>query len=537
MNSKILFLLLVFYAIFVLTCATPIGPTGGPRDEKGPQILFTEPESGTTNFNGDEISFFFDEFVNRSSLNNNITIEPDFGATYDLKWKRKRLTISFIDPLPDSTTIILTLSGSVSDTRGNQIGAPKIVAFSTGDEIDEGSITGRIRNADTGAGEPTRRVALYREPFNLQQPYSYTAETDTGGYFNFSYLKEGNYKAFYFDDRNRNKIWEPPREFGQPFGIDTVSLAKADTLDINELYLQSVDSLAPRLQAVGLFSDKRMRLRFNEDIILSDSVTLSIVDTLGSPLSGGYPLFINKEEQFILFAQSDSSLNVDETYGITLSGITDKAGNSVITDAIRFNGSSQSDTTLQRVVEIETETGLFPTQPLVVRYSSEITNRMLIDSVVVVEGDVSFDDWPVIGIDKNRLFIGPQETWIDGIDYQFLVWNPITQRRILFTPEIWDSNEMGELEIAIDSEDSSGTFIYLLENDNNGLSYSGSMEMLKVIEDLPPLNYRLTIFRDLNGNSVWDRGEVQPFIKPEPIFIRRSVRVQTGFTAEVIINF
>lgn len=74
-----LFLLISFALIY---CATPVGPTGGPRDEKGPEILFTEPESGTTNFTGDEVLIYFDEFVNRNSINNNITIEPDFGATF-----------------------------------------------------------------------------------------------------------------------------------------------------------------------------------------------------------------------------------------------------------------------------------------------------------------------------------------------------------------------------------------------------------------------------------------------------------------------
>ena len=68
-----------------------------------------------------------------------------------------------------------------------------------------------------------------------------------------------------------------------------------------------------------------------------------------------------------------------------------------------------------------------------------------------------------MGIDKNRLFIGPQDEWINGIDYQFLVWNPYSQRRALYTPEIWDTNEMGELEISINSDDSTGSYMYLLE--------------------------------------------------------------------------
>ena len=537
LNFKILFFSLLLYTLFVLSCANPIGPTGGPRDETGPQILFTEPETGTTNFSGNEVSFYFDEFVKRESIKNNIIIEPDFGANYSTKWKKKRLTVNFKDPLPDSTTIILTLSGSISDTRGNKIGAPKIVAFSTGDELDEGSISGQIINAETGMGESARRVALYREPINIQAPYNYVAETDTGGYFTFSYLKEGNYKAFYFDDRNRNKIWEPPRELAQSFSMDTVFLEKADTLNIGQLYLQTVDTLAPKLQAVGLFSDKRMRLRFNEDIVLNDTVKISITDTLGTPINSGFPLYITQKEQFVLFAQSDSSLMEGNTYGIELDGITDKAGNPVISKSIRFNGSSQVDTTLQRIIEVETEAGLFPTQPFVVKYAAELSNRMILDSLVVVEGDVTFDDWPIVGIDKNRLFIGPQDEWINGIDYQFLVWNPYSQRRALYTPEIWDTNEMGELEISINSDDSTGSYMYLLENEVNALTYTGTMEMKKVIENLPPLTYRFSIFKDVNANKKWDRGDILPYERPEPYFIRRSVKIQTGFTAEVIIDF
>ncbi len=537
LNSKILFLLIASYFIFVLSCATPVGPTGGPPDKAGPVILFTEPQSGTTNFSDDEVHFYFDEFVERSRVANNITIEPDFGASYDIKWKRKRLTIRFNEDLPDSTTIILTLGGQISDTRNNQMGAPTIVAFSTGDEIDEGSITGRLKNSKTGEGEVTQKVVLYREPIDLTQPYNYAAESDTGGNFRFSYLKEGLYKAFYFDDRNRNKIWDEPREKAQPFLVDSLVLGKADTLSIGDLYIETADTLSPELQAVGLLSEQRMRLRFNENIALNDSIEISIMDTLDNIKNSAYPLFIDSDERFILFAQSDSALSEDETYKISFSGISDESGNPINANDVMFTGSAQSDTTLQRIQEIETQSGLFPTQPFVARYATEITNQMVIDSIVVVEGDVTFDDWPVIGIDRNRLFIGPQDEWIDGIDYQFLIWNPITQRRALYTPEIWNTSEMGELEISINSDDSLGVFYYRLENESNELLYTGQMNDFQLIENLPPLSYRLTVFKDENGNEEWDSGTVEPFLAPELYVIRGSVRIQTGFTAEVIIDF
>lgn len=537
MNYKILFLLIAFYSIFVLTCATPVGPTGGPRDDRGPLVLFTEPEAGSTNFDGDEVLFFFDEFVNRSSLGNNITIEPDLGITYEAKWKRKRLAIRFDQALPDSTTIIVTLGGNIADTKGNRSGAPTVVAFSTGDEIDESTITGRVRNAETGRGEQARKVVLYREPVDFSQPYNYTAETDTGGYFRFSFLREGAYKAFYFEDRNRNRIWEEQSEKAQPFSLDTLQLSKSDTLEIGELYLQTVDTLAPRLQAVGLFSDRRLRLRFNEDVQILDSAMISVQDTSGNFLSDAYPLYTVPEESFIVFAQSDSSLSEERSYSINIEGISDKAGNTVQFQGIQFSGSAQQDTTLQRIIETETGAGLFPNQPFVIKYATDIVNRMLVDSIVVVEGDVTFDDWPAIGVDRNRLFIGPQDSWIEGIDYQFLIWNPLTQRRTLYTPEIWDNTEMGELEIAINSDDSVGVYYYTLENQENDLFYSGSMEKVQIIENLPPLSYQLTIFKDQNGDGFWNSGQVQPFQRPELFYIRERVRVQTGFTAQVIIDF
>lgn len=537
MKPNLLFLLVVICCFFVQSCATPSGPTGGPRDETGPKILQTKPETGTTNFSGDEVQFYFDEFIQRNSINNNITIEPEFGAIYKLKWKRKRLSIIFEDPLPDSSTIIVTLGGNVADTRGNKVGAPKIVAFSTGNEIDEASITGRLRSANTGEGMATQKIALYREPIDVEAPYNYTAETDTGGYFKFSYLREGNYKTFYFDDRNRNKIWDANNESAQPFRIDTVRLTKADTVNIGELYLQQRDTLAPRLQAIGLLSNKRMRFRFNEDIELSDSVEIIITDTLGHTLNSAFPINVPEDEAFILFAESDSVLSEEQNYEVSLSGIADNAGNAVIHRDVRFNGSAQNDTTLQRIIGIETEAGLFPTQPFVVRYATSITDRAVVDSLVVVEGDVTFDDWPIVGVDKNRLFIGPQDEWIDGIDYQFLVWNPKTQRRSLYTTEIWNTSEMGDLEIAINSEDSTGNYFYELVNEQNGLTYTGVMEKILVVDELPPLVYRLTVFKDENDNGIWDKGSVLPYEAPEPFIIRNRVNIRTGFTAQIIIDF
>ncbi|GAB5409129.1 MAG: hypothetical protein BalsKO_14940 [Balneolaceae bacterium] len=530
-------ILVLVLLIFLSSCATPIAPTGGPRDTEGPRILETIPNSGETNFESRKFEFLFSEHVNRASVQSNINIEPDLGLEYKLKWKKKKLIIEFEENLPDSTTIILTLGADVSDTKNNKIGKPITLAISTGDEIDEGGLIGRIRKADTGESFEGGKVLLYRAPIDLTEKAAYQAETDTGGVFQFSYLREGKYKALFVDDRNRNKVWDVSNESAQVFNEEFIELEKAaeDTLDV--LYVVQIDTLAPKLQGVGMFSSNRLRLRFNENIKTKEGASISILDTLKNQFTEAYPLYISKKDPFVMFAQTDSSLSESILYSITTSGITDLSDNEVITSGIEFEGSSQVDTTLQRIIEHRTKNGLFPTQSVEIVYAAPITDPLVIDSLVVVEGDVSFDDWPAIRFERNKLFIESQSNWIEQIDYKFLVWNPITERRKLFEPEIWDESELGELTIQVLEADSGEVFNFELVNESISFQLDSTFSTSLLLQELAPVNYILTVFKDENGNGVWDVGSVVPFIAPEPYYIQRGLRIQNGFTSEIIIEF
>src|SRR5690625_3069649 len=240
-------------ALLMTSCATPSSPTGGPRDEEGPSVVRTEPETGTTNFSERSITFHFSEFVERSSLAQAIVVEPDIGIEYELDWGRKSLEIEFSQDLPDSTTLIVTLGTDVQDTNGNEMASPHKTAVSTGPEIDEGKLFGRVINATTGKGNENQYILLYREPVDLTQKANYITSTDTSGTFQFSYLSDGRYKAMWVDDRNRNKIWEPEQERAQPFDREFVELAKAGEDTLGTIYVSAVDTTKPVLQGVGLF--------------------------------------------------------------------------------------------------------------------------------------------------------------------------------------------------------------------------------------------------------------------------------------------
>ena len=527
-------LIIVVFSL-LYACATPIAPTGGPRDQTGPVIVKSEPVSGTTNFSGQKFDFYFDEYINRSSVAKEINVEPDLGLEYSIRWKKKRMTLEFEEELPDSTTIIITLGSDISDVRNNKMGKPITLAISTGDEIDEGKITGRIKNALDGSSAGKVRVLLYRTPVDLEAPATYLAETDTSGRFIFSYLREGTYKAIYVDDRNRNKVWESS-ETAQPFNKEFVALEKAGADTLDTIYIIRRDTLAPKLQGVGLFSANRMRLRFNENIYVRDGVSIRVTDSLSNTFSNAYPLYISKEDPFVLFAQSDEALTEGANFGVELQGITDASNNQAISSGVQFLGSAQEDTTSQRIIDHITEKGVFPDEPFVIRYAAPITDPMITDSLVLIEGDVTFDNWPEINTDRNILSVLPQDSWIEGIEYQILVWNPVTKRRKLYKPEVWDQIETGNLEITVDG-DSTGVYMFSLSNKDTEIQIDSSFTGNITIENLPPVGYSLTVFKDADGNGVWDNGTVSPYRVPELYYIQRSVKVQTGFTSEVNIIF
>ncbi|RNC85245.1 MAG: hypothetical protein ED557_00260 [Balneola sp.] len=536
-NPRLYHILVLVVFLTIYGCATPIAPTGGPPDKEAPRVTETFPVPGTTNFTGDTFEFQFSEFIQRSSVSQNINVEPDLDLEYRIKWKKKKLSITFLDPLPDSTTVILTLGGEITDTKRNKMGRPLTVAVSTGPEIDEGTVTGKIKEAESGRSADGAKVLLYREPFDFSKKATYQAETDTSGEFNFAYLREGTYRAIYVDDRNRNKIWEQGLEDAQPFSKELIELEKAggDTLDV--LYINKPDTIAPRLLGVGLFSSNRLRLRFNENIKIQEGADISVLDTLGEEFSSGYVLYNSQKDPFVAYAQSSNELGLSQEYGIRVNGITDAAGNRAVTEDVIFEGSTQADTTIQRIISHETKNGISPTQSVEVVYAAPIQDPMILDSIVVIEGDVSFDDWPAIEVINNRLFVDPQGTWIEGLTYQFLVWSPNSRRRQLYTPEIWDEVELGDLILKAANRDSGEVFSVSLENESIAFSVDTVFTDSLLIQNLPPVNYTLKVFIDRNSNNRWDQGIPFPFKAPEPYYIQQGVQIRQGFASEIIMQF
>ena len=518
------------------SCATPTSPTGGPPDKEGPKVVATEPESGTTNFNKRKVTFHFSEFVNRSSITGEITVEPDIGIPYSIDWGRKSVSIVFESTLPDLTTLIVTIGTGLSDTNGNKLAAPQKVAVSTGPEIDKGALQGKVLDAQTGEGNEGNKILLYRTPVNLDQKANYIAETDTAGVFRFSYLRQGTYKAFWVDDRNRNKIWEPDRERAQPFSREFIELDKASSDTLNTLYIANSDTTNALLQGVGLFSSNRLRMRFSENIEITDSTNITITDSLGNVHSEAYPLYRLPEERFVLFAHSEEPLLEQETYNVLVEHVSDAVGNITDSTAFDITGSAQSDTTQQRIIRRKRNSGIYPLEPIEIIYAKPISDNTIRDSLKVVEGNNLVENWPRTRSVRNSFFVDPEGTWKEGLDYEFRIWDPISNDHISLSPTIWHSSQLGQLSIQLADTTRSNTYNLLMRSEERGTVTDTVFSKEITIRELPPLQYQVILFEDLNGNGGWDHGRVQPYQAPEPYFIRNNVPIKEGFTSDLEVS-
>ncbi len=525
--------------ILVYQCATPTQPTGGPADRTPPEIELTEPATGTTMFDGDRIRFHFSKYINRNSFQTAFQMEPDLNIRYDISWRRRTATVRFEDPLPDTTTIIFTLGTDLADTRNNRIPSPFQLAVSTGPDIDEGRISARVRDAKTGRGREGERIVLYRYPVDLSVGANYVGESDTAGVVQFQYLREGKYKAFWLDDRNRNRRWDREREAAQPFSTDTLVLDRGGEADLGRVFIIRADTTAPVLEAVGMLSEVRLRLRFNEGVVIGEDAAITVFHEDRTRATEAVPLFVDTQNSNILFAEARDPLPDGAVYHLELTGITDAAGNPAEFDIDPFPGSDEPDTTWARYISNESYLGVAPDEPIVIRYAKLLDDSpMVLDSLILVESELVHEPWPYARVRDNFLLVSPDGEWQRGENYEIRVWDENRMEHVTIQPRILFEDELGGIEVLVESPRTDTTQYRSRLIDQQGETirdrvFQGETEFTGV----PSGRYVLIVYELREGTREWDPGRVDPFRAPAHYFIQRNVPVERGLTGQVYVEW
>jgi len=210
--------LLIYIGILILCtqCAQITPLTGGKKDTEAPKIIKSEPENASLNFNANEITIHFDEYISIKDLSNQLIITPQTKELPEVEAQGKKLKIKFNEPLMPNTTYKLAFGNAIVDLRELNILQNFEYIFSTGTTIDSLNVSGSVINCIDKKPMPQVMVGLYPNDATDSVIYKnkplYITKTNSNGFFRFSYLPDVKFKLIAINDQNKNILYDGSEE-------------------------------------------------------------------------------------------------------------------------------------------------------------------------------------------------------------------------------------------------------------------------------------------------------------------------------------
>ena len=208
-------------SLTLVNCAKRGTPTGGPMDSLPPVFVKATPPNFTTNFDGDEIRIYFDEFIKLKDLQKQLIISPPIidRVISPQGSASKYIKIVIQDTLAPNTTYVFNFGLSIVDNNeGNPFASFKYV-MSTGDYIDSLKVRGSIIDAVESIPDNFVTVMLYEADSTYtdstvfkKAPLYVTNTLDSLTTFELDYLKPGRYALLAMKDEDANFTFQPKKD-------------------------------------------------------------------------------------------------------------------------------------------------------------------------------------------------------------------------------------------------------------------------------------------------------------------------------------
>ncbi|MEL7122033.1 MAG: carboxypeptidase-like regulatory domain-containing protein, partial [Bacteroidota bacterium] len=405
--------------------------------------------------------------------------------------------------------------------------------FSTGYVIDSLNLKGKIIDALTNEPVENVRFMLYD---NLADTVVrtirplYVARTDKEGRFEIQNLRGGSFKAFALEDTDANYKFSNYAEriaFPDSFVVlpDTTGLLELKLFQENPpLEIDEIDTTQFGFIKIGM--NQKVPVI---NIAFSDTTLNFLTKIENDTIKLWYP------EQL-----PDSSLiflNKDTFY---LDTIILKP----IPKASFLESALLECLTIKRKIPLITQN---PANPLRFEWNHPLSSFQE-DLILLTEDTVRKETSPSITINQ-------EDPRIQTISY---AWRSnLTYTLTLFPGAFTDIYGLSNTdtliqEYKIGSPKDFGTFDIKFTNLNPDTSYvaellfrgnlvetivlEGEQEQQRRLKSLPPGKYELRFITDLNKNGIWDTGNYDLKLQPEPYFIQELEQLRANWEVEVLID-
>ena len=561
-------------------CANIKAPSGGPDDKLLPEIVSFYPPENSLNFSNFPIVLEFSEYVDKSSVVDNIRINPEVKLKYSWKGKKLRITPATTEALKPNTTYCLSVDPAFKDQSGNIPARGFSLIFSTGGDIDSCAIAGQVFEKAEGYTVLCYSLKGLKADTLDSRHTKATAKTKIGtsGKFAFKALTAGDYRVLLINDKNSDGIYnEESEEFSA--ATKDVHLAQNGISDWLTFFSATVrDVVPPAINKATATDCRTVKITFTEAIKIDSANShraIALLDSTGREI----PLlavFRSDKDTSCVFIISAEQMHKSALYKVRIAeeGISDIAGNTFSADARisdAFIGSDDerpaADTDIKptfkealcgdgfvRSVELAFPAPLLQMpEPLAATLTVAKTGRtkqiVFADSV---SDDINQVPMKLAFLNRNKLVLKPDFALSDFTTYSlslqlkniktcFGETLPDTTIKTDFTTadtrfygsvsgSIKDTlNSVKTDEVIVTAKSASNGKTYFVKTDSQGNW---------TFAQLPADDYVLRVFLDANHNGRFDYGRAMPFEHSEKYCLtERKVSLPKRWKVEnVILN-
>jgi hypothetical protein len=524
--------LVFLYSLFLISCASVQSPTGGPRDTIQPVIVKEIPKNLTRNFTGSEIEIEFDEFVKLSNEFTEISVSPAMDIPPVYKSKKEILKISFEEALQKNTTYTINFGKAIADVNESNILKNYSYVFSTGDQIDSLSISGKVINSLTK--QKLKDVTVFILPISQDSLFgkkkaSFFTTTDTSGSFKLSNLREDKYRIYALSEQGGDRIYNGnSEEIG--FLNQAINLNK-DTSNIELKVFKEV----PKLFSVTdrkIENDGRITLIFNK-AILNPSLTILEPNELNASKTVE---FSNTRDTALIWLP-------ELTFDSIKVAVSSKEI-SLDTVVLRRN-KRDTYTPLVSIIDNIVGTKIRPGSELAIKFSSPIK---LFDNklISILEDSVAIKGYELVKNEKNPKIYNIKYPW--KLKKQYILrlesgaFTDIlgTKTKVYARKFDLDSEDnYGSISIKITVPDTSKNYIiqWLSDGDKALRQDRISKNIVLNYTRYPTAKYKIRVIYDENNNGEWDTGNIILKRQPENTWtFEKTISLRPNWDLEEIVT-
>jgi hypothetical protein len=526
---------LIALIVGLSACATPVPPSGGPVDRSPPEIVRTEPAAGAVRVTGRTVRVEFSDWMDENAVERALTITPEPEGRPSFRWRRRSVEIIFPRDFQPNTTYVLTFDRNIRTHRGGTPAQPITIAFSTGDQIDEGQLSGTVVEPRRGNPMQGIDIFVYRGAMadttapplaSLPERPAYRTQTGADGAFRLRHVAEGPYYVIAVEDQNRNRRPDAGEPYAPP-PHPWIIADTAGTAPVKPWILTVQDTLAPELNRVRSLSLRHLELRFNEAVMLVDrdpaEYELTAIDGPQPPAVA--EVFARHADPRFAYLTLSGALS-EGRYRLQTGPIADSLGNVANNLVAEFDAAPSPDTLRQRFVEFVPDTTAFggSVAELLEWQRPGFRLRMPVDAATLQQALTVADTTGVprqftlrtIDGTTHRIDLEPVLGEGEYVDVTLNLNGVTAEHRFRRLAEA----EVGEITGSVVRGDITSDIIVELSAGDNGerLTHIRLTDDDRfMFEHLPEGDYRIRAFVDGDGDGSWDGGSLIPYRRPAPI--------------------